>query len=407
MPAPLPRLRSDLDFMPSPVEDRPGLLIRDSLGYSDSILIIPPALVECLSCFDGEQTSLDLRQALVNLTGDLQVGELEANLVTALTRSGFLEEETFNRLRDERHREFAASPVREPAHAGNAYPDEPAELRTVMNQWMGAPSAPAAGPQKLIGIAAPHVSPEGGYHSYRAAYRLLTPEYKERTFVILGTSHYGAPEKFGLTRKPYRTPWGDARTDTELLNELTRQAGSAIGTEDFCHSVEHSIEFQVLFLQSIYGPDIKILPILCGAYAQSIYLGGKPESDEGVHRFLETLGEIAAREEDRLLWVLGIDMAHMGRRYGDPFTATANRGEMDEVATRDRERIHQVNRSDADAYWDLVQQNRDDLKWCGSSPLYTFLKVRPRTRGTLENYDQWNIDDESVVSFAGLSFRPE
>src|SRR5258708_19973639 len=91
MPEPLHRLRSDLDFMPSPVEDRPGLLIRDSLGYSDSVLIIPPALVECLSCFDGEQTSLDLRQTLVNITGELQVGELETNLVTALRQNGFLE----------------------------------------------------------------------------------------------------------------------------------------------------------------------------------------------------------------------------------------------------------------------------------------------------------------------------
>jgi hypothetical protein len=28
----LPRLRNDLDIMPSPVADRPGLLIRDALG---------------------------------------------------------------------------------------------------------------------------------------------------------------------------------------------------------------------------------------------------------------------------------------------------------------------------------------------------------------------------------------
>ena len=89
--------------------------------------------------------------------------------------------------------------------------------------------------------------------------------------------------------------------------------------EDYCHAVEHSIEFQVLFLQSIFGPDITILPILCGSYAQSIYRGGKPEANENVNRFLGALGEIAAREGDRLLWVLGIDMAHMGRRYGDEF----------------------------------------------------------------------------------------
>ena len=141
-------------------------------------------------------------------------------------------------------------------------------------------------------------SPGGGYESYRAAYQLLGPQYKERTFVILGTSHYGAPERFGLTRKPYITPWGASRTNVSLVDELTRKAPGAIGMEDYCHSVEHSIEFQVLFLQAIYGPDISILPILCGSYAESIYRGGKPEANENVNRLLGVLGEIGARESE-------------------------------------------------------------------------------------------------------------
>jgi MEMO1 family protein len=406
MSQPLPRLRQDLDFMPSPVEEQPGLLIRDSLQYSDSVLIIPPALVECLSCFDGEQTSLDLRQVLVNITGDLQVGDIETSLITVLAQSGFLHDETYARLKDQRQRSFAESQIRDPAHAGSAYPENSGQLRSVMDEWMPRTAAPPAiKSSKLIGIAAPHVSPAGGHESYRSAYRLLTPDLQERTFVILGTSHYGPAEKFGLTRKPFRTPWGDTRTDTALVDQLANRAGAAIGMEDYCHAVEHSIEFQVLFLQSIYGPAVKILPILCGSYAQSIYRGGLPESDPGVRRFLGTLSEIAAREEDRLFWVLGIDMAHMGRRYGDPFAALANQDEMVRVAARDHDRIAEVNASNPDAYWDLVQQNHDDLKWCGSSPLYTFLKVRPGARGEVENYEQWNIDDESVVTFAGLSFH--
>ena len=63
-------------------------------------------------------------------------------------------------------------------------------------------------PDRLAGIAAPHVSPEGGWNSYQAAYGALAPEYKDRTFVVLGTSHYGQPERFGMTRKPFVTPLG-------------------------------------------------------------------------------------------------------------------------------------------------------------------------------------------------------
>jgi len=138
-------------------------------------------------------------------------------------------------------------------------------LRTVMQKYLGAAASAHEG---LVGIAAPHVSPEGGWQSYRAAYQWLTPDLGDRTFVVLGTSHYGEPDRFGLTRKPFETPFGKTRTDDALVSELARQPASLM--EDYCHSIEHSIEFQVVFLQSIYGPDVRILPILCGSFARSI-----------------------------------------------------------------------------------------------------------------------------------------
>lgn len=404
MPSLLPRLRGDLDIMPSPVEDRPGLLLRDSLHYSDTVLIIPPELVQCLTFFDGEKTLRELHEMLYRISGDLRAGEMGDQLAAALERSGFLEDETFEQLRDARHREFAGAPARLPLHAGSAYPDDPDELTETMRRWMTGAEASAPG-QKITGIAAPHVSPEGGYNSYRAAYSHLGPQLRDRTFVILGTSHYGAPDRFGLTRKSYLTPFGEARTDTALVDELAAAAPGAIGMEDYCHSVEHSIEFQVLFLQSVFGPDIRVLPILCGSYFPSIYGGGMPEDDDDVRRFIGSLGDIAAREEDRLCWVLGVDMAHMGARYGDRFEATANNNEMLAVAERDRRRMERIAAGDAPGFWDLVRENRDDLKWCGSSPFYTFLRVRPEARGTVSHYEQWNIDAQSVVTFAGMSFQ--
>src|SRR6266849_1741822 len=287
----LPRLRANLDFMPSPVPDRPGLLIRDAYRYSDATLIVPPALVECLKCFDGETSELDLRQELVRITGDLQVGDLQKSIVETLAASGFLEDEVYERMREERHRQFEAEPRREPTHAGSAYPDDHAELRQILGEWMNG-AVNGAGP--LMGIAAPHVSPEGGWKSYQAAYGALRPEYKDRTFVVLGTSHYGQPERFGMTRKPFVTPLGESAVDLRMVDTLVNDAPGAILMEDYCHAIEHSIEFQVLFLQYCYGPDIRILPILCGLFARSIYGGGGvPEKDEKVRRFFGALGELA------------------------------------------------------------------------------------------------------------------
>jgi predicted class III extradiol MEMO1 family dioxygenase len=74
------------------------------------------------------------------------------------------------------------------------------------------------------------------------------------------------------------------------------------------------------------------------------------------------------------------------------------------ASERDKLRIERINASDAPGFWDLVKENKDDLKWCGSSPFYTFLKAVPQARGTLHRYEQWNIDEKSVVSFAGIAF---
>jgi len=368
------------------------------------MLLIPPPLVECLACFDGEQTSLDLRAALVRITGEIQTSEIEKHLYDTLSQAGFLEDETFEALRQARLSEFMAAPKRTPSHSGSAYPDDAEEARKTISEFMQG-ALPPGSEDSLVGIAAPHVSPFGGWESYRDAYSALLPAYADRTFVVLGTSHYGEPDRFGLTRKPFVTPFGETVTDTRLVDELAAAAPDSIRMEDYCHSIEHSIEFQVLFLQYLYGPNIRVLPILCGSFLRSIYQGAKPEANDGVARFFDALGNLSARDANKLFWVLGVDMAHMGRRYGDQLVAHADQGEMAAVAERDKRRIERLNSADSQGFWELVKENQDDLKWCGSAPIYTFLKVVPAARGTLRRYQQWNIDEQSVVSFAAIAFR--
>ena len=64
-----------------------------------------------------------------------------------------------------------------------------------------------------------------------------------------------------------------------------------------------------------------------------------------------------------------------------------------------------MNAGDAAGFFELVKPNRDDLRWCGYSPIYTFLKTAGEFEGTELSYEQWNIDEQSVVSFAGAEFR--
>jgi AmmeMemoRadiSam system protein B len=301
---------------------------------------------------------------LTRTTGELQTSDVAQHVIEALDQSGFLESERFFEMRDRKQREFAAAESRPPAHAESGYPGEAEPLRVKLKQYGADPEARSS--DSLVALAAPHVSPEGGFRSYAAAYRRLNPSYADRTFVILGTSHYGRPEKFGLTRKPYVTPFGALETDRTLVDRLAAAAPGAVVMEDYCHATEHSIEFQCIFLQYALGkPGVKVVPILCGPLVESLLSGKAPETHENVRRFLDALGEIAGELSEKLIWVLGVDMAHLGRRYGDPQPATAEQGFLVEVRARDEARLERICQGDAQGFFELVHPNRDDLRWCG------------------------------------------
>jgi len=415
VPTPLSPLRHDLEFIPSPVTGQPGLLVRDPYRYSDVTLIVPPLLARCLPLFDGAHSDLDLRELLVRLTGRLDdVGQIVEQMPQTLSEAGFLRDTAFDRLRAQRERAFAESPLRAAVHAGGGYPSDPRDLEQTLGRWRGElPVADGAPPvmeevtDGVVAIAAPHASPHAAVPTYAAAYRALPADAADRTFVVLGTSHYGEPSRFGITRKSFQTPLGAARTDVALVDELARAAPEAFTAEDYCHAIEHSIEFQVLFLQSRFGPDVRIVPILCGPL-----WGARPEDAAPVARGLEALGAMQDAHGARLTWVLGVDMAHVGPRYGDRQRVRAHQGQMLAVTERDRARLDRVAAGDADGFWRLVRGDgaggqpagRDDLKWCGSAPLYAFLRAVPGVRARLLHYDHWNIDDDSVVSFAAMAF---
>jgi MEMO1 family protein len=146
-----------------------------------------------------------------------------------------------------------------------------------------------------------------------------------------------------------------------------------------------------------------VAPVLCGPYTGKEE-DARPEDEPGVARFLEVFRRMCARERERIFFVLGVDMAHVGRRYGDRLSARAGRGVLKDVEHGDRARLARLAAGDASGFWTRVSFAGDSLNWCGTAPFYTFLRVAPRVRGELLHYEQWQIDPESVVSCAGLAF---
>ncbi len=392
--------------MPSPDPEAPGLLLRDQFGYSERVLVVPPQLVRTLSFFDGQATEDDLREYLVRSTGSFDVSEQLRSLVDTLSASGFLEDEVFFGLRAQAQQAFAEMEVRPAAFAGTAYPECPEDCRRYLDAFLeDAPELPPAPRGRAVGIAAPHASFEGGPECYREAFNALRSlgkreEMKEKIFVVLATSHYGQPERYGVTRKPFVTPFGQSTPANELLDEIQSLAPASLIAEDYCHTMEHSAEFHVLWLQHLFGADVKVLPVLVGSYARSIFVDQQaPERSPEVAAFCEALRHLDRKYGDKLVWVLSIDMAHMGPRYGDREPVNP-----DLVAVKDKLRLEALQSGDASKFWSDVLYQQDPLKWCGSACLYTLLQVFPGLHTEALNYGQWNIDEESLVTFGALRF---
>lgn len=400
----LPRLRGDVDCFPSPQPSYPGWILRDPMGYATAALRVPAELIPVLARLDGRHGLLDCQAEISRQNGEIVPAEVITDTVAMLRDAGFLLTPEFIALRHQREAAFAAAPLRAAAFAGGGYPEDPGELRQTLTDYVASaadppPESGIGGP--LMGLAAPHVSPWGGIGGYAAAYRLLPSDLEGKTLAILGTSHHGAPDRFGLTRKPFLTPLGRLETDLEAVDYLFAHAGEVCIAEDYCHAIEHTIEFQCIFAQAGgAGTGTKILPVLCGPMLA-------PE--RGSDRFYAALGALAARRGQNWFWLLGVDLAHMGLRYGGAEAVQAGDASARAIEQRDRERLAAVTAGDAAGFRRLaggdIAGYSSSLHWCGVSALYAFLRAMPHARGQLLHYGQWNIDEGSIVSYAAIAWR--
>ncbi len=152
--------------------------------------------------------------------------------------------------------------VRPPAVAGMFYPaDADALARDIQAYMAGAPTAKAEAPKALI-------VPHAGYIYSGAvaarAYALLSPARQAiRRVVLLGPAHRVPIRGLALpVAEAFATPLGSVPIDEEGARAAL--ALPQVSASDVAHSLEHSLEVQVPFLQTVLD-DFTLLPFAVGA----------------------------------------------------------------------------------------------------------------------------------------------
>lgn len=411
--------------MPSQSEERPRLRpleafsvehdgqrvvgLRDPAGFTHQVALLPMPLLDLVSLFDGDHTVAEIQAILRDRHGEAPTAAEIAGVIDRLDEGGFLDSPRFAERRRAIQEAFRQSPVRPAAHAGGAYAGQAAALRAQIDSFFShadgprtdGGSRPASAPPR--GLIAPHIDFHRGGPTYAWAYReLADAPVAPDLFVILGTCHAGMADPFAATLKPYETPLGAAPVDQDFFEALQRRYGNDLRASEDAHRIEHSIEFQAVMLRHLFGErPFTILPVLASFLHEAVWIKSDPERDPRIPRFIDALLETMAASRRTVCLIAGVDLAHVGPRFGDPEPNTEEA--LRDVEGADRSMLESVMEGDPIGFYGAVSFDGDSRRICGLSPIYTFLRALPGVRGRLLRYSQWP-DSAGAVSFCAAVF---
>jgi len=412
-----PKLRN-IEIFPVQLQGRRMLRLRDPLNFAEEVVFIPYELLDIIRYFDGKHSIIDIQVAHTRKHGGLLFSDNIRKLIAELDEKLFMDSERFHRHQTEVEAKFKNAQIRKATHAGTAYDVNPEALRSQIDAFFDVPQGPGKPNFETQGsilkaVIAPHIDLRRGGTCYAHAYRYIAEESDADLFVILGVNHFGGNGFFNLTRKHFETPLGLLETDTVFIDALADAYGNDLFADEFSHKQEHSIEFQVIFLQYLFAKSlslseakerpIKIVPILCSSFHEIIAQGILPSEVEQVKNFIQSLRKTISESNQKICLIAGVDLSHVGRRFGDEGTLTSIL--LNQIKSEDLQMLQTVEALDAGGFYKSIEKDNDRRNICGLPAIYTMLKVLNASEGKLIKYDQ-SVEREaqSVVSYASMCF---
>ncbi len=398
----LPRPRRDLEYIPVQHQGQTYVLIRDRFGLVQAGKALKADLYRFLALLESSESVRDVQSGLMRLHQGRFVSEQEiSSLIGILDESFLLDSDRFHQARNEIVNRFSSQAVRPCVLSGQAYPRHGEDLGRELDRILSLSGADGHGPGQVTAIVAPHIDLQVGAESYARAYSSLQHVQPER-IIALGVGHHLSGHLFSLTRKDFQTPLGLVPADAAAVDTLLETKDPAIAPNDFEHCFEHSLEFQVLFLQHCLTSAACLVPILCGSLMATL-----PEYSR--QAFLDRAGEVLAglrsllcQAQTRTMVVAGVDLSHIGPKFGHERTATALK---DESERHDQALLEALCAQDPEAFWKESIAVRDRYNVCGFSALACLLEILPPGTGQVLDYRLWMEEaTRSGVSFGAARF---
>ncbi len=399
---PIPPVREDLEIIPTSYQGEKAVLVRDFLGLIRDPVILQGDALWIVGLIDGKRTVRDIQLELVRTKGGVLVdAEAVGRVVLDLETSYVLQSARFLSAKRKTLTDYLKLEVRPPSHAGVSYPKQPKELRALLDSILAncGTDVPGEAGDGVMGLVAPHIDLEAGKNVYASAYRSIRSA-RPRRILLMGTGHSLDDAYFGLTEKDLQTPLGLVKTDRKAVRALKRAGGKAVSPYDIAHRQEHSLEFQLVFLQHLFGPSFTAVPILCGSFGRDLARVSRPSDIPDVAGFLAALRALWQADPAHTMLIAAVDFSHIGPKFGHRERAASL---LPEAQKHDYALIAALAAANSRAFWAESQKARDRYNVCGFSTLASLLDAFPEVRGRLVNYEFWNEETtQSAVSFAAI-----
>lgn len=372
----------------------PIVVLRDPSQLAPQTMAVQPQVLPLILQFQGRETLQELSgrtKAPMNVLREIVTRMDELGL---LWGPRFEELERLAKARITEAGKFPLGPT-----LGTALGTKPEEARARIAGWMEQAEDPEI-PGTIVGVVAPHLDYERGWHNYASAYKALSPDLKPDRVVVLGTNHFGIGDGVVLTEFGFETPLGTMPADKGALAFLERSLGAKrIYADQMDHLGEHSILLQLPWIQNLYGDLPVIAALVPDPLRPPISDDGERAGTEEFEKALRTaLGELGGRT----LFVASSDLSHVGPQFGDP--GPVNDTIASQVEQLDRERLRLFCGADANAFVAPFATQNNVSRWCSLGNMGSLLRLS--NPGEVEMIDYRQIRDPnggSLVSSAALA----
>jgi len=144
------------------------------------------------------------------------------------------------------------------AVAGSFYSNDNAELSSQVKKLLE--NSKVFSDEKINAIIVPHAGYVFSADTASLAYKTLNKKYKN-IFLIGSSHHVNIDGASTYNAGDYQTPLGEVKVNQEIVSKLINGSKHVSYHKD-AHIKEHTLEVQLPFLQTIYGDDLKIVPII-------------------------------------------------------------------------------------------------------------------------------------------------